>query len=99
MLKLSTTLDTFQAARTTLIISVFFGLTSRAICSISVIHFCASLMSHSEKPPVVVSSRYKTFNSDCAPLAILSTAIANRRGTFMPLDEDLMTKSFSDWKQ
>ena len=42
--------------------------------------------------PIVTSSRYRTFSSDSTPLAILSTASANRRGPigspcWTPVDE------------
>ena len=43
LLKLLTTRDNFPAARPTLIISVFFGLTMRPICLSPVMHLCTSL--------------------------------------------------------
>ena len=52
-LKLLTTRETFSAARPTLIISVFFGLTMRPIRLSPVMHLCTSLRTDSGEPPIV----------------------------------------------
>ena len=69
-LKLLTTRENFPAARPTLIITVFFGLTMRPIRLSPVKHLCTSLRTDSAEPPIVASSRYQTFSSDSTPLAI-----------------------------
>ena len=63
-LRLLTTRENFLAARPTLIISVFFGLTMRPIRIIPVMLLCTSLRTDSGEPPIVASSRYLTFSSD-----------------------------------
>ena len=69
-LKMLTTRENFPAARPTLIISVFFGLTSRSIRLSSVMHLCTSPRTDSGEPPIVASSRYQTFSSESTPQAI-----------------------------
>ena len=68
--KMSTTREKLEAARPTLLISVFHGSTSTPICLNSDLHLSSSLRTDSVEPPIFGSSRCQTFCSDCTPLAI-----------------------------
>ena len=69
-LKLLSTREKFPAAKPTIIIYVFFGLTSRPIRLSSVMLLCTSLRTVSGESPIASSSRYQIFSSDSTPMAI-----------------------------
>ena len=86
------TRENFPAARPTLNISAFIGLSMWPIRLSPVMYLCTSLMSDPGEPPIVAPSGYQTFSSDSTRLVTLSNASANRRGPigspcWTPVDE------------